>query len=127
MTGGDGADTFVFGAAGAGAAVDLKADGTIDATGPHYGSHTYYQEITDFTVGDDLIDVGSAVAKTDVSVLKTTFASVADAQLAASADTHAVVATQVGGDTYLFWHGGDDVVKLDHVTAANLDYTSFTH
>lgn len=124
LTGGDGADTFDFSAGTAGTAFDISSTGTL--SGAVYGSHTYYQEITDFNEGDgDTIAVGISVTASDLTALKTTFANVHDAQQAAASDSHAVVATQVGGDTYLFWNGADSVVKLDHTTAADLDFHAF--
>lgn len=128
LTGGDGADTFDFSAAGSAASVDIN--GTTVGAGT-FGAHTFYQEVTDFTVGTDHLSIDPLVtvdATHDVDALATNFANVSDAHQAAvtaltGGDT--VVATQVGADTYLFYSGGDEVIKLDHTTASSIDYHSF--
>ncbi len=132
LTGGAGSDTFDFHTVGAGTAIDLSSAGVASAA--TFGSKTYYQEVTDFTVGTDSIDLANAGSSTNFAVLKSSFANVLEAYNAATNDfnaaggTHTIDAAQVGGDTYLFFRdavgGPTEVVKLDGVTAANLDYHS---
>lgn len=129
LTGGDGADTFDFSAAGAGTAVDIAADGTAGAG--TWGAHTFYQEVTDFTAGTDHLHLAAAftpAAAANLVVSDTNFASVStahDAAVTALTGGVVAVATQVGDDTYLFYDAGNEVIKLDHTTASSIDIHSF--
>lgn len=135
MTGGDGADTFIF-AAG-------DANDVIIGTGA--SAKTFYDTITDFTVGEDKLDIGLAVTD-DTIILKATgvsfdatAAGVAQAVtyangLLADADAGSVAAIQVGGDTYLFYEADgvytgtadvDSFIKLTGVTASALSEDDF--
>lgn len=135
MSGGEGEDTFVF-AAG-------DANDVIIGTGS--SAVTFYDTITDFTVGEDKLDIGLAVTD-DTIILKATgvsfdatAAGVAQAVtyangLLADADAGSVAAIQVGGDTYLFYEADgtytgtadvDSFIKLTGVTASALSEDDF--
>lgn len=131
MTGGEGADTFNF-VAGDAAAVTI-------------GTAKFYDTITDFTVGEDTLNIGLVV--TDETILvkasgvsfDATAAGVTAAidyanGLLAGADDGSVAAIQVGGDTYLFYEADgeytatasvDSFIKLTGVTATALSEDDF--
>ena len=133
MTGGAGADTFVF----------AEDHATLLLT----GANAYRADaITDFAVGEDLLDLGGTLGQDAADIIKAqagiSLSSVGAAvnyaqQLltnavnasAGAADT-AIVALQIGADTYLFYDddGVDGVInsaiKLDGVTAADFTFES---
>lgn len=126
MTGGAGADRFVF-AAG-------------DAAYATTGALAYFaDQITDFTLGEDKISLGTGIGvgasnilhAQDGITLTSVEAAITYAQqlITVSGSIDAVAALQIGSDTYLFYddNGGlsasiNAMVKLDGVTAA--DFTT---
>jgi Ca2+-binding RTX toxin-like protein len=141
ITGGDGADTFNFSAAGAGQAVK-------------FGQVTYYQEITDFTHGVDKMVLPTTAMNSSgntgavVGTSSTVFSTVHDAEAYANTllngqgvagATPTVEALSVGSanNTFLFYLdnttqptgtnevAGLGVVHLDNVTASTLTATDF--
>jgi len=128
MTGGGGEDLFIF--------------ATDDTSFTTTGSLAYFaDEITDFTVGEDSIDLGGVIAADadDILYLPDGIAfnqvsaalTYAQQMITASGSVTALAAIQVGGDTYLFYDddGGDGVInamiKLDAVTATDVTIDSF--
>ena len=136
LTGGQGHDLFVFGVG--------------DAAFTTTGDLAYFSDvITDFKVGEDLIDFGGTLGATAGDVIHAqagitigsleaalnyaqqllTIATNADADAADSS----VVALQVGADTYLFYddNGGDGVVnamiQLKGVNAADFTFDAIAH
>lgn len=124
MTGGAGADIFDFSALGS-------------ASVAHSGTNPSYQEITDFQVGVDDIDLSFALKAGDLLTVVQQFATVSAAQAQAQSllDAHAgttdVAALRVGADTFLFYHDGgtagaiDSIVKLDGVSNSALGLQDF--
>jgi serralysin len=127
MTGGDGADVFVFSAG--------------DAAFTTTGTFAYFaDQITDFTVGTDKIDLGGSIGGTADDVIHAqvgaSFTTISAALTYAqqlidnAASVNALAAIQIGSDTYLFYDdngatGGNIInamIKLDGVTAA--DFTT---
>lgn len=125
MTGGADADVFWLGG--------VQEKGSAAAV---IGGQTYYDEITDFAVGEDHLVIRNFVPDS-VSAGSTSYGSVADAQaaaqaqLTASGDDHLLVANQVGQDTYLFFGASgesttiDSVLKLDGISAQAVTTASF--
>jgi serralysin len=132
MTGGEGADTFNF-VAGDAAAVTI-------------GTAKFYDTITDFTVGEDTLNIGLDITDGDQILVKAsgvsfdaTAAGVTAAidyanGLLAGAAADTVAAIQVGGDTYLFYEADgeytatasvDSFIKLTGVTATALSEDDF--
>ena len=135
LTGGAGNDLFVFG----------NGDAFLTVTGP---SAFLSDRITDFTIGQDKIDLGFVLGANDSDIRHapagSTVTSLSDAsQLAqqvidaaetasAGAGASAVVAIQVGSDTYLFYHGNgsnevNGMIRLDAVVAADFTGSSIFH
>lgn len=130
MTGGAGIDTFDFTAAGSGDTAQITVGGT---------ATTFYQGITDFTVGTDILALqggagSTATAANDVlHIFATNFSSASEATQAAlnymstNGGTE-VVAAQVGTATFVYSDynaGAAEIVKLDGVTATGLTASSF--
>lgn len=135
LTGGEGADVFVFGAA--------DASGVTLGTGS--AAKDYYDTITDFTAGEDKIELAFAIDEDDGVLLQSSgvsFTTFSAAQTYAQqllvddgADDGSIAAIQVGGDTYLFYSADgtytagadvDQFVLLQGVTAADLSVDDFT-
>jgi serralysin len=130
LTGGGGADTFSFGNA------------PLDRSGELRG---YVDEITDFQIGSDRINLSGADAMTvhDPAVLHdpnaTVYSSLASGRAEAQAlfDGHAgyseIAAIQVGADTYLFYNSSmssdaiDQAIRLDRVAANDFAASSISH
>ena len=121
MTGGQdgGADLFVF----------HGIQGALTLNG-----QSYFEEVTDFAQGRDHLALGFEPAS--IYGTSTAFGDEGAAQAFAQGwlnghASNSVVATQVGGDTYLFYHAGDtgtvadSVVRLDHVAATSLSTNDF--
>lgn len=128
MTGGEGNDVFVFATGDAGFATSGPLAGFVD-------------QITDFTIGQDRIDLGGMIGASSADILHVgdgaSFTSVDAARIFAQqlidnagianagANLTAVAAIQIGSDTYLFYddNGVDGVInatiKLDGVVAAD--------
>lgn len=133
MTGGDGADVFVFAA----------GDAAKATVGSGTSAKSFYDTITDFTVGTDLLNIANFDGA-DVKVIQqgkdVTIGSFAAAQTYAqgllnTAADHSMVAVQVGTDTYLFYDSDgvyasgdntiDSFIQLTGVTAADVKAASF--
>nr|WP_047166563.1 calcium-binding protein [Sphingomonas sp. Y57] len=129
LTGGEGADVFQF-AAG-------------DVTSTTIGTKVFYEEITDFTIADDKLEIANFGAVTDDTIVLqnsgvsfTTVTAALDyveGVLTTSTDDNTVAAIQVGADTYLFYEtdgdyaslNGFSILKLTGVTAADLTEDNF--
>lgn len=124
LSGGEGEDVFVF-AAGDAAEITL-------------GTSKYYDVITDFSVEDDLIDLGSAPSDVLHVVSGTVTNTFAAAKAAAQAlitagDDSDIAAVTVGTDTYLFYDSDtlttpgviDSYIKLIGINAADITADSF--
>jgi Ca2+-binding RTX toxin-like protein len=144
LTGGQGADTFDFSAAGAGIASTFAGSTTSGATtGP-----TYYQEITDFNVGEDHITLATNPTgmTSEVGHSATVFASVHDAEIFAQTQvgtggSFVVSSLTVGSanNTYLFYSdamagdptsnntagAGLGIIHLDNVDSNSINNASF--
>ena len=137
ITGGAGSDTFDFSTTGAGQAA-------------LFGQNVYYQEITDFTHGDDKITLAAAnqpMTTGAVGTASTVFANVHDAEVyaqtqlsgAGTGGGHVVESLAVGSadNTYLFYSeagnaaanqsevAGLGIIHLDGVTASSMSFTDF--
>jgi serralysin len=126
LTGGDGADVFSF----------ATGDAVFDTSGDFAN---FTDTITDFTSGDDLIQIAGVTDSTTIlyagegfSVSTFTAAqSYANTLLAGHTGTDEVVALNVGSDTYLFYnsaHTGDtadSAILLTGVNAADITIDNF--
>jgi serralysin len=124
LSGGDGEDMFMFEAGDA----NLEADADQDA----------FDSITDFTNGDDTIDLGFDVEVFNASA-SSTFGTVEDALDYANGiltdvdpDTGNLVSVQVGDDAYLFFNSAgtdgaeaDSVILLADYAAADVEDGDF--
>lgn len=128
LTGGNDNDTFVF--VNSNAAYDNDPEGDL---------YLVFDTITDFTAGDliDLTDNGVSndadVAANAVDILtsSSTVGSLSDAVAIATglltnnAGSNEVAAIQVGSDTYVFYDGGDQAIKLAGVAVASVTADDF--
>lgn len=129
LTGGAGADTFVF----------SSGDASYEADAEDSESDVYFvfDAITDFGTGDILdltnMGIGNADDSEDAVVIKTSTSTVGSVQDAAAiaigllddVDTNTVAKIQVGSDTYVFYNGGDEAIKLVGVAAADVTASDF--
>lgn len=125
LTGGAGDDVFVFDVSDSG----LPSD---DEDSDVFG---LVDTVTDFTDGEDLLDLPTTIGQADGDVLHATAGITLSSLDAATVyaqqllDNHAgvvdVAALQVGADTYLFYNDAagatiNSIVKLSGVTAADI-------
>jgi len=131
LSGGDGKDQFDFGATDATFASTLSpGDGGTLYYGTEGTTSTVVDQITDFTDGQDHIQLSFDVTSVLHADAGTTFANMAQAQNFAATlltgTTDEVAALTVGSDTYLFFNGAGDATIDSAVHMLGVDAASIT-